>query len=155
MQSPLIKQTENTLPLTDVEVKQLVETWYARLDVHPPVAEILPMLAGENLTMQLPETTLHGQGDFLKWYDGVIHKFFDEVHTLKEVNVRVAANRAEVYLVVNWQARTWEAPAAKSQWIGFDATQRWIVERSEKNQQPIIITYIVEQFLPMPGSSAL
>jgi hypothetical protein len=155
MQSPLTRQTDKPQPLTEDEVKQLVATWYTKLDVHPPVAEMLPMLADENLTMQLPETTLHGRADFLKWYDGVIHKFFNEVHVLKEINMRITAKRAEVDLIVNWQAHTWKAPAANSQWLGFDATQHWIVERSEKTQQPIIITYIVEQFLPMAESSTL
>lgn len=155
MQSPPTRQTGKTQSLSEGEVKQLVETWYAMLDVHPPVAEMLPMLADADLTMQLPEITLHGQADFLKWYDGVIHKFFNEVHVLKEVDIRVTANQAEVHLIVNWQAQTWKAPAAKSQWIGFDATQRWLVGRSEKTQQPIIVTYIVERFVPMQGSAAL
>lgn len=155
MNFPTIKPTSKQVPLTETEVKHLVDTWYIKLDHHPPVAEMLPMLADEDLTMQLPEVKLHGQADFLKWYDGVIHKFFNEVHTLKEVDVRIAANQAEVHLLVNWQAHIWQAPAAKSQWIGFDATQRWIVERSEETQQAIIVTYIVEKFAPMPGSAAL
>jgi len=101
------------LDLTEAEVRQLVEIWYARLDVHPPVEEILPMLADEQLTMQLPETTLHGQADFRKWYEGVTHKFFNEVHVLKEVDMRIEAKQADIYLIVNWQAYTWQAPAAK------------------------------------------
>ncbi len=155
MSSPVIRPAGKPAPLTETEVKQLVDTWYARLDVHPPVAEILPMLADEDLTMQLPETTLHGQADFLKWYDGVIHTFFDEVHVLKEVDIRVTASQAEVHLIVNWQAHIWQAPAPKSQWIGFDATQRWIIERSKTTQQPFIVTYSVERFVPMPGSATL
>ncbi|HEY5004591.1 MAG TPA: hypothetical protein VII61_15620 [Ktedonobacteraceae bacterium] len=151
MHSPISK----LVPLTEAEVRQLVDTWYALLDVHPPVAETLPLLADENLTMQLPETTLHGQADFLQWYEDVTHKFFNEIHTLKEVDISLQADHAEVQLIVNWQAHTWQAPAAKSQWIGFDATQRWLVERSEQTQQPIIVTYNVEKFIPMPGSSGI
>ena len=154
MQSPIIRSA-STRDLTEAEVRQLVEVWYARLDVHPPVEEMLPMLADEQLTMQLPEATLHGQADFRKWYEGVIHKFFNEVHVLKEVDVRIEAKQANVHLIVNWQAHTWQAPAAKSQWVGFDATQRWSVERSAKTRQPIIVTYIVEKFVPMAGSAAL
>ncbi len=155
MHSPIIKTANKLAPLTEAEVKQLVDTWYAMLDVHPPVTDMLPLLADENLTMKLPEATLHGHADFLQWYEDVTHKFFNEVHTLKEVSVRITANQAEVHLIVNWQAYIWKAPAAKSQWIGFDATQRWIVERSEQTQQPIIVTYEVERFVPMPGSPGL
>ncbi len=155
MHSSTFRPANKLSPLTETEVKQFVETWYARLDVHPPVTEMLPMLAEENLTMQLPEVTLHGQEDFLQWYEGVIHKFFNEIHTLKKVDIRIALNQAEVHLVVNWQADTWKAPAAKSQWIGFDATQRWLIERSAQTLLPAIVTYSVEQFVPMPGSLSL
>ena len=155
MQSPPSRSANTLEPLTKAEVKQLVEIWYTMLDIHPPVAEMLPMLTDENLMMQLPEITLHSQVDFLQWYAGVIHKFFNEVHTLKEVSIHIAEKQAEVHLIVNWQANTWLPPAAKSQWIGFDATQRWLVERSEKTQQPIIVTYIVEKLIPMAVSTGL
>jgi hypothetical protein len=155
MHSPISRSASSLKPLTETEVKQLVDNWFARLDVHPPVTEMLPMLAGESLTMQLPEITLHGHADFLQWYEVVTHKFFNEAHTLKEIGIRITAEQAEVHLIVNWQAYVWKAPAAKSQWIGFDATQRWIVERSEQTQHPLIVTYIVEKFIPMPGSSTL
>ncbi|MEY2832149.1 MAG: hypothetical protein RLZZ574_1407, partial [Cyanobacteriota bacterium] len=121
----------NTLTtLTEFEVKQLVDDWYLKLDVHVPIDEVLPLLAGETLEMQLPETTLHGLDGFKSWYDRVIHTFFDEVHTLQILDITIDGDRADVQLVVRWEASRWNAPAPKSERLAFDSAQRWVVVRS-------------------------
>lgn len=142
-------------PLTESEVKQLVDNWYAMLDVHAPVAELLPMLTDGSLEMRLPETTLHGQPEFLHWYEGVTHRFFDEVHSMKALSITTSFDQADIQLVVNWQAHIWNPPEPKSQWLGFDATQRWVVMRSPQTQKPFIVLYIVDALTPMPGSPKL
>ena len=143
-------------PLTEAEVKTFVDDWYLdKLDSHAPVEDILPMVADEGLEMVLPETTLHGVGDFRDWYDRIINTFFDEVHTIKEVSVTTAGDRADVKVVVNWQAHVWQPPAAKSKWLGFDAYQTWEVKRSPTTGRPVITRYVVDRFEPMPGSSSL
>jgi hypothetical protein len=150
----------NTLTtLTESEVKQLVDDWYLKLDVHAPISEVLPLLVGETLEMQLPETTLHGLDGFRSWYDGVIHTFFDEVHTLQTLDITIdgdrqrpgGANRAYIHLIVRWEASRWNAPAPKSERLAFDADQRWVVGRSPDTQQPAIVTYIVDSLTPLPG----
>jgi len=141
--------------LTQSETKKLVDDWYAKLDVHAPVEEFLPLLADEGLEMRFPEATLHGKDEFITWYEGVTRKFFDEIHVMKELTIETAGDTATVQLVVNWQAHIWNPPAAKSQWLGFDAAQKWIVRLSPQNQQPVIVTYIVQALTPMPGSTAL
>ncbi|MBW4537433.1 MAG: hypothetical protein KME09_26200 [Pleurocapsa minor HA4230-MV1] len=164
----------NTLTtLTESEVKQLVDDWYLKLDVHAPIAEVLPLLAGETLEMQLPETTLHGLDGFRSWYDRVIHTFFDEVHTLQTLDITIDGDRearhevsplgypkglhsngcnlADVQLVVRWEASRWNAPAPKSERLAFDAAQRWVVVRSPQTQQPAIVTYIVDSLTTLPG----
>jgi hypothetical protein len=142
----------NTLTtLTESEVKQLVDDWYLKLDVHAPISEVLPLLAGETLEMQLPETTLHGLDAFQSWYDRVIHTFFDEVHILQTLDITIDGDRADVNLVVRWSASRWNAPAPKSERLSFDAAQRWVVVRSPQTQQPAIVTYIVDSLTPLPG----
>ncbi len=143
-------------PLTEAEVKGFVDDWYlVKLDTHVPMEEIVPLVADEGLEMVLPETTLHGVDDFKNWYDRIINTFFDEVHTIKEVSVTTAGDRADVKVVVNWQAHVWQPPAAKSQWLGFDAYQTWEVKRSATTGKPVITRYVVDRFEPMPGSTEL
>jgi hypothetical protein len=145
----------STTSFSETEVKQLVEDWYAKLDVHAPVGELLPMLADANLEMRFPEATVLGHVGFTDWYEGVTRRFFDEVHVLKEVNVASFGEQAEVQLVVNWQAKVWNPPAPRSQWLGFNAAQRWMVTRSSADRRPLITTYIVDSLTPMEGSASL
>ena len=134
-------------PLTASEVKQLAAAWYQKLDVHAPLAEVLPMLADDGLEMRFPEATLRGQSAFEGWYEGVIRIFFDEVHTLKQVDVELTADGAQAQVVVHWEASVWKSPAAKSERISLDAYQTWFVQRSPSSEQPVIVTYIVDRLV--------
>ena len=155
-------------PLLESEVKQLVDTWYTKLDAHAPVEELLPLLADDGLEMKLPEVTLHGHAEFIQWYERVIRTFFDEIHTMKELHITLTGTpretdveiegssmQAQVRLVVNWQAHRWMPPAAKSEWLGFDASQRWVVQRLPHTGNPVVMTYTVEALTPMQGSVPL
>jgi hypothetical protein len=137
--------------LTEKEIKQFVDDWYLKLDVHANPEEVLPLLIGETLEMQLPEATLHGLNDFKNWYDRIIHTFFDEVHTLQTLEIKTTADRADVQLVVRWEASRWNAPAPQSERLAFDAAQRWVIMRSLTTQKPAIATYIVDSLTPLPG----
>jgi hypothetical protein len=142
--------------LEEAEVKQFVDKVYLKLfDTHAPVEEFLAYLDDEDLEMRFPEETVHGHDGFRRWYERIINTFFDEVHTVKEVDVSIQGDRATVQVQVNWQTHTWKPPAAKSQWLGFDAGQTWVVRRSPVTQEPMIVTYIVDTFVPMEGSSSL
>jgi len=148
--------SQTAAPLEQAEVKRLVERWYLELlDTHAPVEELLPCLAGDELEMRFPEETTHGQEEFKRWYARIVNTFFDEVHTIKELEVTTGGDQATVKVLVNWQAHTWDPPAAKSQWLGFDAGQTWLVKRSPTTQQPMVVTYIVDTFVPMEGSTGL
>jgi hypothetical protein len=149
-------QSMKTLaPLTESEVKQLVDDWYSKLDIHAPVEEFLPMLADKNLEMQFPEGTLHSLDEFKTWYDRVTYTFFDEVHTMQVLNITPALDQANIQLVVRWEAHRWHPPAPKSERLDFDAAQRWVVKRSPDTQKPVIVTYIVDSLTPQKGSASL
>jgi hypothetical protein len=141
--------------LTQLEVNQLVYSWYKKLDVHAPVEEVLPLLAGDNLEMKFPEATLRSINEFIEWYKNVTHLFFDEIHQMKMLNIDLQGDTATVKLVVNWQAHIWTPPAAKSKWLGFDALQTWIIKRDKKTGRAVIATYIVDKLDPMEGSASL
>jgi hypothetical protein len=140
--------------LTVNDVRQLVQDWYDALDRHDPVEEVLPYLASNGLIMRFPEGALRGEDDFRDWYKAVTTRFFDEVHVLTEVDVKLTSPlHADVAVVVNWQARVWNPPAPRSEWLGFDATQSWSV--TLQDGLPRIRRYIVEDLAPMPGSAQL
>lgn len=145
----------NITPLTETEVKDLVTEWYRKLDIHTPMIEILPMLADEGLEMKFPEATLRNLAEFEGWYQGVIRIFFDEVHQVKKCDVKLSNEKADVDIIVKWEASVWKPPARNSERIMLDAYQTWVVKRSPKIGKPVIVTYIVDELKYHEGSARL
>lgn len=147
--------TETAGPLGDAAIEKFVADWYAALDRHDPLEEVLPYLLDDGLVMHFPEGTLRGHAGFAEWYEKVTTLFFDEVHEVTEVAVTrtPGASAVAVHVVVNWQARIWTPPAARSTWLGFDADQRWTVV--DRDGAPAVETYTVDALHPMPGSASL
>ena len=141
--------------LSEQEVRDMVIKWYQLLDVHAPTEELVALVATEGLEMRFPEATLTTVDEFIGWYEGVVRIFFDEIHDMKELDVTMNGDTADVKLVVNWQARVWNPPDAKSKWLGFDAYQTWVVRRAPDDGRLQVVTYIVDELRPMPGSSPL
>lgn len=166
--------------LTREEIDSFAHDWYRKLDVHAPPQELVAMVATDRMQYQevreiepytqselfhlvdappvefvLPEGVLRGVEAFRGWYEGVIRIFFDEVHVLDRVEVSWQGRHALVKVGVNWQARRWNAPAPRSEWIGFDVDQDWVMVRSASTGQPVILRYVVNELRPMPGSLSL
>ena len=144
-----------SMQLSNREIEQFATDWYKKLDVHASVLELLPLLSDDGLRMKLPEAELFGQAAFVEWYEGVIRMFFDEVHTVKEVSAVTTDQGSSVKVVVNWQAKRWKPPAANSEWIGFDAYQTLLLRKSHETGKPVIVSYVVDELRPMPGSPQL
>lgn len=143
------------MALTEQAIRTMVADWYRALDRHDDLADVLPYLVDDGLEMRFPEATARGHAGFTDWYKAVTNRFFDEVHTLTSVEIgTLAAERAEVTVVVNWQATIWNPPAPKSQWLGFDAYQTWEVVAGPAGR-PLVKTYTVDALEPMPGSASL
>jgi len=144
-------------PLDELEVRQLVTEWYKDLDVHAPLVDLVAKVSVQGLEMRFPEATLNTVAEFGGWYEGVIRTFFDEVHALRELEITIpeGGNRADIKLVVYWEASRWNPPAAHSERLLIDAYQTWVVERSETSGLPVVKTYIVDELRPLEGSVAL
>ena len=73
------------------------------------------MVAATGLECYWPEGPTFGVDEFKGWYDKVTHLFFDEVHTMKSLEITPRGDEADVKLVVNWQAKVWNPPDAEQQ----------------------------------------
>jgi hypothetical protein len=143
------------MPFTEASIRAMVADWYDALDRHVDLAEALTYLVDDGLEMRFPEATARGHAGFSDWYKAVTNRFFDEVHVVTSVDVTsLRDTRAELRVVVNWQARIWNPPSAKSQWLGFDAYQTWEVVPGPDGS-PKIKIYVVDSLDPMPGSAPL
>ncbi|WP_164102834.1 nuclear transport factor 2 family protein [Candidatus Laterigemmans baculatus] len=138
--------TELTAP-TATEAEALAADWYRKLDIHAPLDEVLALLSGDDVEMQFPEATLRGTGEFQQWYERVTNLFFDEVHTLKQVDAEPTDNGTTVKVVVRWEASVWNPPAANSERIKCDAYQTWHVTRAAGSGRAVISRYIVDELV--------
>ena len=151
-------ETLTAAPITLERVRAFAAAWYLALDQHGPIEQCYAMLADEGLHVQFPDGDITDQATFKTWYDRVTNLFFDENHTVVSVEGEIRGDEAEVIVVVAWQASWWEAPAAKSRRTSMDATQRWIVRRSDKNTHGLVIQYYNathEPFRYAPGFARL
>ena len=148
------RRPDDAMLLQDA-VQSFAARWYQALDRHDDVESVLAYLIDEGLELHFPEGTSRGHSGFRDWYQAVTHRFFDEVHTLREVTVTdTTADSLQARVVVNWQAKIWNPPDAKSQWLGFDAYQTWTVVTGPSGALQIA-EYTVDELRPMPGSAAL
>jgi hypothetical protein len=138
-------------PLDEAEVRKFVADWYHALDVHVPPEDALAMTAEEGLEFHIPEGVFRGREGFSEVYHNWTHTFFDEIHTLKDVQVSLNGAQADLKVVVNWQGRDWKPPAAKSENLNFDAYQTWVVVRSRQTNKPVIKAYIVDDLKAITG----
>ncbi|MEU7278410.1 nuclear transport factor 2 family protein [Streptomyces sp. NPDC045431] len=142
-------------PVTDLLTRSAVERtvtdWYAALDRHAPVEEVLHHLVPRGLVMRFPEGPVRGLAGFRSWYRKVCALYFDEVHRVDAVTVRpVDPRSAEVEVAVSWRARVWSPPDAYSRTLDFDARQTWSVVLLDG--RPRIRGYTVDALTPRAGS---
>jgi hypothetical protein len=142
-----------TTRLTEQSINEFVAAWYKALDQHDEFSSVKEMVVDDGLEMRFPEVTARGHAGFGEWYETVINRFFDEVHTITKVEPVIEGEEATVSVLVNWQAKVWNPPAPNSEWLGFDADQTWVLVAGESG--PKIRTYIVNGLDPMPGSASL
>jgi hypothetical protein len=79
--------------VTEAEVRQFITDWFAKLDGHAPTADLLPLVADEDLVMRLPETTAVGHAGFVAWYEHAINTYFDEVHTIHALRITPSVHK--------------------------------------------------------------
>jgi hypothetical protein len=144
---------ETQKKLSQEAIKDFAVNWYKLLDVHAPQVDFLPLLADKELEMVFPEATIKGHAGFEGWFQRVIRIFFDEVHTVKEVNATITDNQANVKVVVQWEASLWNAPEAYSKRIVCDAYQTWVMKIIDGKL--VITKYIVDKIKYHEGSATL
>lgn len=149
----------NTNPFDEQNIQNFVAAWYYALDVHAPIEECYRFLADDGLVMRFPDGDIRDFASFKTWYDRVTNIFFDENHNVVSVAIaRQDGERADLDVVVAWQASFWIPPAAKSRRTSMDATQKWSVRRSNKNAYGLEIVFYnatAEPFKYAPGFARL
>ena len=128
-------------------ILKFVREWFSRINNHEPVEDLLAMLAPDGFILQFPETTLSSEEAFRTWYREVTCKYFDQTHDVKQLQIASDEHAIEITLLVNWRAKSWEAPAAYSTLLNFDAIQTWRIDVLNGNRRPVIKRYKVVELI--------
>jgi len=142
------------------QIQQFAAAWYRPLDVHAPLDECLSMLAENGLSMRFPDGDINDTLSFQRWYERVTNLFFDEKHTVLNVEILSSSDeQAELAVTVRWQANWWEPPAAESKRIDLESAQKWTVRRCPTTRNAFgleIVSYMLAgEFKFAPGSAML
>lgn len=133
--------------LTTYEVKELAYYWYKKLTDHSPVEELLDLVsADDDLFIEFPDCPIKNESEFRNWYKDVCNKFFDEQHIIHLLDIKLDGDHAKVKIIVNWQTKTWDPPAAYSKWEGYYVHQDWVVKKDIKRGKAVIVRYVVGEF---------
>lgn len=127
---------------SQAQVEHFAARWFAALNRHDPVEQLLPMVSPSPLEMAFPERTLRSHGDFREWYAAVGESFRDQDHIVEQI---VAGDREEgtaVDVTVVWKA----TQTADGKRLALRATQQWLLTRSEASDEPVITAYHVLGF---------
>jgi len=146
-------------PIKPEEIHEFATAWFRALDVHAPIDQCWSMLSDDHLHMHFPDGEIQDFVTFKKWYDRVTNLFFDEKHAIRKLEVQSATeDLADVTVVVGWKASWWKAPAAESQHINLEATQRWTIRACPTTKNVFgleICTYIIDNLEYAPDSARL
>ena len=147
-------------PIKPEQIQEFATAWFRALDVHAPIGQCWSMLSDDHLQMHFPDGDIQDFVTFKKWYERVTNLFFDEKHAIRKLEVQSATeDRADVTVVVGWQASWWKAPAAESQRVDLEATQRWTIRACPTTRNAFgleICAYMMEDnFEYAPGSARL
>jgi hypothetical protein len=144
-----------TVPFSHDQIHDFAVRWFRALDRHVPIEEMKKFLAVDALQVIVPEGTFRGLNGFQQWYGRILNLFFDGEHTLKELTLSGVDDGAQsIQVVVSYKCRTWSPPNAKSEVLGFDSYEAWLL-RSGTTGQPEILRYTVERVHYNPGSAKL
>ena len=141
------------------QIHEFAAAWFRALDVHAPIDQCWSLLSDDQLQMHFPDGDIQDFVTFRKWYERVTNLFFDEEHVILKLEVQSASeDRVDVTVVVGWQASWWNAPAAESQHVDLEATQRWTIRACPTTKNAFrleICTYIIDNLEYAPGSAKL
>jgi hypothetical protein len=142
--------------MTEASIRAMADEWFRLLDEHQRQVDLMKLLVPEGLAQNWPDYTVRSLGDFEGWYQRALRLFFDEVHTLKEFNVTLNEDgtKADVNLVVYWEASTWTPGDRNSKRLMMDAHQSWEVVASPEGK-PLIKTINVDKIVEKEGSASL
>jgi hypothetical protein len=137
-------------PLTEEEVKQLILTFW-KLDEEKAHLVDLMEVTAPDLEISMGEFAWHGYRGLEDHQMGSKAQYFDEKFEPKSISVEVSGQEATVKSEVQWSARHWTFPAAKSDEIKAIYSHTWKVRRSPETGKPVVVLNHVDHMRYVEG----
>jgi hypothetical protein len=137
-------------PLTEQEVEQLILTFWKMQEGKARVVELMEVTAPD-LEISMGEFAWHGYKGLEDHQMGSKAQFFDQKFEPRSISVEVSGVEAKVKSEVQWNARHWTSPAAKSQEVRAIYNHTWIVRRSPDTGKPVVVLNHVDHMRYVEG----
>ncbi len=137
-------------PLTEEEVKQLILTFW-KLDEEKAHLVDLMEVTAPYLEISMGEFAWHGYRGLEDHQMGSKGQYFDEHFEPRSISVEVSGTEATVKSEVQWSARQWALPAARSEEIRAIYCHTWKVRRSPETGRPVVVLNHVDHMRYVEG----
>ncbi len=116
-----------------LRILMLVRNWFKGITDQIASEQLLGMFSSLRYEIIFPEATLTDAQSFNKWYEEVKEAFFDQQHIIRQIEIDLHDDKAELALWVTWRGKTRNANHSRAQEMDFDAFQIWHVVKESGN----------------------
>jgi hypothetical protein len=131
--------------ITEAEAKELATEFYRLIDTHAPAEDFKSILSEDAFRVVLPNVEINNFEEFKAWHARMVRGFFDGSHKIYDVKL-VSTSDAETTakIVLVWDAKVWNPPAAKSEPTSILTYTTYVIKRSPKTKKPVVASYVLD-----------
>jgi hypothetical protein len=137
-------------PLTEEEVKQLILTFWKMQEEKAHLVDLMEITTPD-IEISMGEFAWRGYRQLEDHQTGSKAQFFDQHFEPKSISVELSGNEATVKSEVQWNARRWTLPAAKSEEIRAIYSHTWKVRRSPESGRAVVALNHVDHMRYVEG----
>jgi hypothetical protein len=137
-------------PLSEEEVQQLILTFWKMQEEKAHLVDLMEVTAPD-LEISMGEFAWHGYRGLEEHQMGSKAQFFDQHFEPRSISVELSGAEATVKSEVQWNARHWRFPAAKSEEIRAIYSHTWRVRRSPETGKAVVVLNHVDHMRYVEG----
>jgi hypothetical protein len=137
-------------PLTEEEVKQLILTFWKMQEEKAHLVDLMEVTAPD-LEISMGEFAWRGYRGLEDHQMGSKDQFFDQHFEPKSISVELSGDEATVKSEVEWNARHWTFPAAKSQEVKAIYSHTWKIRRAPDTGKAVVVLNHVDHMRYVEG----
>jgi hypothetical protein len=138
------------IPLTEQEVVDTIRAFWRMQADRARLVELMTV-TDEDLEIRMGDVAFRGYAGLEDHQYGSKSLYFDQEYDERRMSVSITSDGAVVESEMQWSARHWEAPAARSAQIKAVYEHTWRLRRSPSTGKPVIFLNQVERMHYVDG----